>query len=63
MKAVMDPGFLRRKGGGAPTSKVGRQPIIWPNIFQKLHENERIRTQGARPWRPPGFANGKYVLL
>ena len=25
----------------APTSKWGRQPIIWPNFPQNLHENER----------------------
>ena len=38
---VADPGFPRR----APASKVGGQPIILPNFYRKLHENERIWTQ------------------
>ena len=34
----------------------GRQPIIFANFPQKLHEIEEIwikRGGGARPWRPP----------
>ena len=40
-------GFPRR----APTPGVGRQPIDWPNLCRKLHENERNWTKkgGARP--------------
>ena len=36
---VADPGFPRQ----------GRQPL---SLGQKLHENKRNWTRGARPWRP-----------
>ena len=45
--SVADPEF---SPGGAPTPKIA---IIFQIFCQKLHENERIWTRGARPWRPP----------
>ena len=41
-------------GGGANFQGGGYKPIIWPNFYRKLHENERIWTEkgGACPWRP-----------
>ena len=53
--AVADPGFPKR--GRQPQG--GRQPIIWPNFSQKLHENERNRTErGHTSLAPPlGSAN------
>ena len=38
---------------GAPIVKWGRQSIILPNFPPKLHENDKIWTQEARPWRLP----------
>ena len=46
-KPVADPGFSR---GGCANSQIG---IILQILYRKLHENERIWTGGARPWRPP----------
>ena len=38
---------------GAPTPEGVRQPIILQIFCRKLHENERIWTEGgARPWHP-----------
>ena len=45
--SVADLGF---SPGGPPTPQVGVQTYFFG---QKLHENERILTWGARPWRPP----------
>ena len=41
--------------GGAPTSKVGVKTYYLANFSQKLHENERIRTQrgGRASLAPP----------
>ena len=33
------------EGGGCQLPRWGCQPIIWPNFYLKLHENERIWTQ------------------
>ena len=41
-------------GGGAPTSWWGRQAIISPNFYRKLHENERIWTERGGGGRVPG---------
>ena len=51
---VADQGFFSR-GGGSQLPRWGRQPIIWPNFYRKLHENERIWTKrgSACPWRHP----------
>ena len=44
------------RGPGANTRGV-RQPIIWQNLFRKLHENERIYTEkGALVPSAPGSA-------
>ena len=45
--SVADPGFS--PGGSANSQKS----IILSIFCQKLHENERNWTRGARPWRPP----------
>ena len=44
---VVDPEFLRK--GGCQLPRFGRQPIIWPNFYRKVHENQRIWTQGGIP--------------
>ena len=42
---------------GAPAPEGGRQPIIWPIFFRKLHEIEEISDRlgggDARSSRPP----------
>ena len=50
-----DPGFVR---GGTPAPEGILKPIIFQNCCRKLHENERIwteggREEGARDWQPP----------
>ena len=41
-------------GGRLQLPWWGHQPIIWPNFYQNLHENERIWTRGGtHPWCHP----------
>ena len=39
---------------GSTNSGGVRQHIIMQNLYRKLHENERILTEGGRPTRPFG---------
>ena len=48
--------------GGRQSQRWGSQPIIWPNVARKLHENERNWTQRGREHAslappPPRSAN------
>ena len=46
-------------GRGCANSQIG---IILQIFCRKLHENKRILTRGARPWRPPlRSANGTLI--
>lgn len=53
--AVVDPGFPRRE---AHLQRWGLQPISWQHFSQKLHENQRDWTGGARPKFPIGSTKG-----
>ena len=48
---MTDPGFHPEVG--APTPKGSVKKLLFGRFFsEKLHEIERIRTLGMRPWRP-----------
>ena len=40
--------------GGANPLNLGQKPIMWQDIYRKLHENERIWT-GDASLAPPGI--------
>ena len=51
--SVADPGFPRW-GRERQTLSLEKKPIIWPDLYQKLHEHENNWTErGWRPWWPP----------
>ena len=49
--SVADPGFTRRV---RQSKRLRRQPIIWPNVFRKLHEMKEIgpRKRGSESLSP-----------
>ena len=49
--------FKQRRIQDFPGGTNSQSGIILHKFCQKLHENERIWTPGARPWRPLGSAN------
>ena len=55
--SVADPGF---SPGGCANSQ---NCYYFSNFCRKLHENERIRTGGEHPWRPPWIRQWIFTLL